>query len=72
MLVAIILGAVFQPKVNDPNTLWALVLVAVVMLVAGGFMVAGALRFKRVHKSHREDQRLIAAGLPLEPEQPED
>lgn len=72
MLIALILFAVFQPKVSDPNTHWALAMVAGVLLVAGGFMVKGILRFKRVHQSHREDQRRIAAGLPLEPEQPED
>lgn len=72
MLVAIILFAVLQPKANDPNTYWALAVVAGLLLVAGVFLVMGTLRFERVHKSHREDQRRIAAGLTLELEEPED
>jgi len=72
MLVAIILAVVFQPKANDPSTYWAAVVVAFVMLVAAFFLVRGGLRSKRVRTSAAEDRRRIAAGLPLDPEDPED
>ncbi|WP_223916290.1 hypothetical protein [Arthrobacter sp. NicSoilC12] len=72
MLIAIILAVMFQPKANDPSTYWAAAMVAFVMLVAGFFLVRGGLRLKRVRASAREDRRRIAAGLPLDPENPED
>ncbi|WP_026538718.1 hypothetical protein [Arthrobacter sp. 9MFCol3.1] len=71
MLVAFIFLAVAQPNLDDENTYWALVVGAVLMLAAGGFLVAGLLRFKGVHISHKADRRRIAAGLPLEPEEPQ-
>ena len=71
VLVALILFAVSQPDVDDPSTYWALALVAVLFLVAGGFQVQAALRLKRVYRSAKEDRRRIAEGLPLDPGEPE-
>ena len=72
MLVALILFVVFQPKVNDPGTHWALVMVGVILLAAVVFVVKGTLRLRHVGKSAREDRRRLAAGLPIDPEQPGD
>ena len=72
MLLVIIVLAIFQPKASDPSTYWAIELMAVLMLVAGGLMLKGLLRFRLVHRSHKEGQRRIAAGLPLEPERDDD
>ena len=72
MLVAIILAIVFQPKYGDPDSFWPGAMVIGVMLVAGVFLVKGGLRLRQVRKSGKEDRRRIAAGLPLDPEEPED
>lgn len=72
MLGALLLFVVFQPAVNDPGTHWALVMVAIILLAAVVFVVKGTLRLKHVGKSAREDRRRVAAGLSLDPEQPED
>lgn len=72
LLLVLITYVVFQPKASDPSTYWAIGLLAVLMLVAGVLMVKGLLRFKLVHKEHKEDRRRIAAGLPLEPEHDDD
>ncbi len=71
MLVVVVL-VVFQPKATDPSTYWAIGLMAVLMLIAGGLMVKGLLRLRLVRKEHKEDRRRIAAGLPLEPEHDDD
>jgi hypothetical protein len=71
MLVVVVL-VVFQPKACDPSTYWAIGLMAVLMLIAGGLMVKGFLRLRLVHKAHKEDRQRIAAGLPLEPERDDD
>lgn len=72
MLVAIIVAVVFQPKFGDPNSFWVAAIEAGLLLVAGIFVVKGTLRLRQVRKSAREDKRRISAGLPLEPEDPED
>ena len=72
MFLVLILYVIVQPKASDPSTYWAIGLMAVLMLVAGGLMVNGLFRFRLVHKSHKEDRRRIAAGLPLEPERDDD
>ncbi|WP_458111277.1 hypothetical protein M1D88_13100 [Arthrobacter sp. R1-13] len=68
MFVMLIVLAIFQPAVDRPDTYPALAIVVLLILVAGGFMVAGMFRFLRLRKSAREDRRRIAAGLPLDPE----
>jgi len=72
MLLVLILYVILQPKVNDPSTYWAIGVLALLMLVAGVLMVKGLFRFRLVHRAHKEDQRRIAAGLPLEPERDDD
>lgn len=72
LILVVIVLAVFQPKASDPSTYWAIALMAVLMLVAGGLMVKGMLRLRLLRKSHKEDRRRIAAGLPLEPERDDD
>lgn len=72
MILVVIVLAAFQPKASDPSTHWAIALMAVLMLVAGGLMVKGLLRLRLVRRSQKEDRRRIAAGLPLEPEHDHD
>lgn len=72
MLIVIVVAVVFQPKFGDPNSYWSTAVEAALLLVAGIFVVKGTLRLRQVRKSAREDKRRISAGLPLEPEEPED
>ncbi|WP_442545202.1 hypothetical protein ACSBOX_05870 [Arthrobacter sp. KN11-1C] len=68
LLLVIVVLVVFQPKASDPSTYWAIALMAALMLVAGALKVKGLLRLRLVRKEHKEDQRRVAAGLPLEPD----
>jgi hypothetical protein len=70
--IAMILFFVFQPKVNDPSTHWTLVMVGILLLLSIVFVVKGTLRLKQIKKSTMEDRRRWAAGLPVDPEAPED
>lgn len=72
MLLVLIAYVILQPKASDPSTYWAIWVIAVLMLVAGVLMLKGLFRFRMVHRSHKDDQRRIAAGLPLEPERDDD
>lgn len=72
ILIGMLVLFVFEPSVNDPSTYWVIAAMAVMFLVAGGLIVQGTLRHKNIRKSAIEDRRRIAAGLPLEREDPED
>jgi hypothetical protein len=72
LFLVLIVYVIFQPKASDPSTYWAIGLLAILMLVAGGLMLKGLLRFRLVHRSHKEDQWRIAVGRPLEPERDDD
>jgi uncharacterized BrkB/YihY/UPF0761 family membrane protein len=72
LFLVLILYVVLQPKASDPSTYWAIALMAVLMLIAGGLMVSGMVRLRLVRKAHKEDRRRIAAGLPLAPEHDDD
>lgn len=72
MLMVLIAYVILQPKASDPSTYWAIGVIAVLTLVAGALMLKGLFRFRTVHRSHKDDQRRTAAGLPLEPERDDD
>ena len=72
MLLVLIAYVILQPRASDPSTYWAIGVIAVLMLVAGVLMLTGLFRFRLVHRSHKDDQGRIAAGLPLEPERDDD
>jgi amino acid transporter len=69
--IAMILFLIFQPKVNEPSTHWALVMVGILLLLAIVFVVKGTLRLKQIKKSAMEDRRRLATGLPVDPEDSE-
>ena len=71
MLITIVFFVVTQPKINDPSTYWSIALVGLLLLAAVVFVVKGALGLRRVTAEAREDRRRLAAGLPLEREEPE-
>ncbi|WP_136017910.1 hypothetical protein [Arthrobacter silvisoli] len=77
MIAAIVVFAVFQPDLHGPpetwtaTTIWSAATIVVLVLTSFGFVVKGALRLRLVYKEAREDRRRIAAGLPLNPEEPE-
>jgi hypothetical protein len=72
ILIGMLALFVFKPSVNDPSTYWVLAVMVIMILVAGGFIVKGTLRHKTILKSAKEDRRRLAAGLPLDAEDPED
>jgi hypothetical protein len=72
ILIGMLALFVFKPSVNDPSTYWTMAVMVIMILVAGGFIVKGTLRHKSILKSAEQDRKRLAAGLPLDPEDPED
>jgi membrane protein implicated in regulation of membrane protease activity len=71
MGLALLVLLTFRPSSYDPSTYWAIALTAFLCVSALVIVIVRALRgLKRLNASVKEDRRRIAAGLPLERDEP--
>jgi len=72
MLLAFLVLLIFRPSAYDPSTYWAMALMAFLFVTALIIVIVRGVRgLKRLNASVKEDRRRIAAGLPLEREDPQ-
>lgn len=71
-LLAFLVMLMVRPRVGDPSTYWAIALMAFLLITALVIVVVRGVRgLKRLNASAKEDRRRIAAGLPLERDDPQ-
>ena len=71
-LLAFLVVLIFRPNSYDPSTYWAIALVVVLFVAALVIVIARGVRgLKVLNDSAKEDRRRIAAGLPLERQEPQ-